>query len=286
MRKHSAFTLIELLVVIAIIAILAAILFPVFAQAREKARQTTCLSNQKELALGLLMYAQDYDETFTLANYPIAPYTLNGEYVDRIWWYIAEEPYLKSGFTADQATAVEAGAKKGILVCPDFYVSDIPAYDPNIPSWSYVVNGNLMPPHVLSVPEVWYTQAPSSLAQIQTSAQVVLLAEGAGSRVYTYGDDSNNYTIPPNPSDAVVQQDCNYNYVLARARHSGGSIYAFSDGHAKSVHAPLPNYSGPTQLQVYPPTVVATPSGSGIVRWEPVNPQATGWFAETVPPWN
>lgn len=63
-RKHSAFTLIELLVVIAIIAILAAILFPVFAQAREKARQATCASNMRQLAIGSLAYVQDYDETY------------------------------------------------------------------------------------------------------------------------------------------------------------------------------------------------------------------------------
>src|SRR6476620_9900153 len=62
--NRSAFTLIELLVVIAIIAILAAILFPVFAQAREKARQTSCLSNTKQISLGILMYLQDYDERF------------------------------------------------------------------------------------------------------------------------------------------------------------------------------------------------------------------------------
>jgi prepilin-type N-terminal cleavage/methylation domain-containing protein/prepilin-type processing-associated H-X9-DG protein len=68
MRK-SGFTLIELLVVIAIIAILAAILFPVFAKAREKARQTACLSNLKQLALATLMYVQDYDEQLPNVNY-------------------------------------------------------------------------------------------------------------------------------------------------------------------------------------------------------------------------
>src|SRR5580692_1236469 len=65
MHSHKkAFTLIELLVVIAIIAILAAILFPVFAQARESARKTSCLSNMKQISLGLTMYVQDYDERF------------------------------------------------------------------------------------------------------------------------------------------------------------------------------------------------------------------------------
>src|SRR5947199_7004434 len=61
-RSRHGFTLIELLVVIAIIAILAAILFPVFAQVREKARQTSCLSNQKQIGNAVMLYAQDYDE--------------------------------------------------------------------------------------------------------------------------------------------------------------------------------------------------------------------------------
>jgi prepilin-type N-terminal cleavage/methylation domain-containing protein/prepilin-type processing-associated H-X9-DG protein len=68
MRTRRGFTLIELLVVIAIIAILAAILFPVFARAREKARQSSCLSNVKQFNLAILSYAQDYDETLPMST--------------------------------------------------------------------------------------------------------------------------------------------------------------------------------------------------------------------------
>ena len=67
-KSNKAFTLIELLVVIAIIAILAAILFPVFAQAREKARQTSCMSNERQLGLAVVQYVQDNDEMMPLAD--------------------------------------------------------------------------------------------------------------------------------------------------------------------------------------------------------------------------
>jgi prepilin-type N-terminal cleavage/methylation domain-containing protein/prepilin-type processing-associated H-X9-DG protein len=76
--RTAGFTLIELLVVIAIIAILAAILFPVFAQARAKARQTACLSNMKQIGIGLMMYAQDYDETLA-GNHQGAPHNVQGD---------------------------------------------------------------------------------------------------------------------------------------------------------------------------------------------------------------
>src|SRR5262245_9883677 len=91
-HKRTAFTLIELLVVIAIIAILAAILFPVFAQAREKARQTSCLSNMKQLGLGVMMYAQDYDETYVVQGEPTAA---NG-WGWQMTWIVHVQPYLKN----------------------------------------------------------------------------------------------------------------------------------------------------------------------------------------------
>ncbi len=88
----KAFTLIELLVVIAIIAILAAILFPVFAQAKEAAKKTTDLSNQKQIALGLVMYAGDVDDRFVTHAYQNVGQTG----ANQIWWPQAVQPYVKN----------------------------------------------------------------------------------------------------------------------------------------------------------------------------------------------
>src|SRR5665213_1559682 len=101
--SRKGFTLIELLVVIAIIAILAAILFPVFAKVREKARQTSCLSNEKELGLGFLQYTQDNDENFTPADNSTVGMKGHG-------WGCRIFPYIKS---------------TGVYACPD------DAYFPN-----------------------------------------------------------------------------------------------------------------------------------------------------------
>jgi len=87
--KSPGFTLIELLVVIAIIAILAAILFPVFARAREKARQTSCLSNLKQIGLGFAMYASDSD-----GRYP--PLYDNANWPNGFWWATQIQPYIKN----------------------------------------------------------------------------------------------------------------------------------------------------------------------------------------------
>lgn len=92
--RQKGFTLIELLVVIAIIAILAAILFPVFAQAREKARQTQCMSNLRQSATAVLQYIQDYDEYFPMALYAPAPRPNGGNCVMTV--FDAIQPYMKN----------------------------------------------------------------------------------------------------------------------------------------------------------------------------------------------
>lgn len=95
--KRSAFTLIELLVVIAIISILAAILFPVFARARENARRTSCLSNTKQLGLAMMQYVQDYDERYPIGSYLDGETTTYPDGVVRVNnWVVRLYPYTKS----------------------------------------------------------------------------------------------------------------------------------------------------------------------------------------------
>jgi prepilin-type N-terminal cleavage/methylation domain-containing protein/prepilin-type processing-associated H-X9-DG protein len=108
---RRGFTLIELLVVIAIIAILAAILFPVFAKAREKARQSSCLSNLKQIMMAGLQYAQDYDEKMVSF---MNPWQDSGPVV---WWYDAYQPYIKNTqvFTCPSRTPSDPrGCNRGI----------------------------------------------------------------------------------------------------------------------------------------------------------------------------
>ncbi len=273
-RARNGFTLIELLVVIAIIAILAAILFPVFAQAREKARQTACLSNMRQAGMGIMMYTQDYDETLPFAaNNPG-----NGPL---IMWYDLVEPYVKSG-TKGSFTQVSGPAGRSYAlfwVCPSFANKAIPSQpgDPTPnpfpaaqfdPGMSYVANGNLMPmfsgngsPPIIG--------AISTLASMQAPASVVIVVHGTGVRPAVAGDDwfsgckGPETGFPPIPNLAITGADA---YCAARFRHTGGSVSILGDGHAKWFRSSDRSWSAP--------------SSSGVAFRESLAPNASAWFRE------
>jgi prepilin-type N-terminal cleavage/methylation domain-containing protein/prepilin-type processing-associated H-X9-DG protein len=260
-RTVRAFTLIELLVVIAIIAILAAILFPVFAQAREKGRQASCTSNQKQIGLAILAYAQDYDETLPLGSY------MDPTNTSPTPWMNIVDPYVKGGYptkAADSGTATY-----GVYACPSFDTALIA----DRPSHSYAVNRLLMPSYITEAIPVWGKPAPAALADLKSPAQNVFLVEAAGNRIFTDGDDTQSLAGQPN-----VAQQCQAVYLLVRTRHSGGANYLFGDGHVKWFKAPSPaSYTkrGSNWWEVDP-----VQSKSGIVAKRSVNPSAAGWFLE------
>jgi len=228
------FTLIELLVVIAIIAILAAILFPVFSHAREKARQTTCMSNQKQIGLGFQQYIQDYDEVFPPADYNTP--TPSG--IVRINWQNLVEPYIRAGATAANLQNMKSDPRS-VFVCPSH---SKPAEDPQFeaargpagsrPLFSYGPNGYICPRGRGTSPTDPSTMVFYSLARIGTPASAVLLAPQYGLLAEVFGRDDRyhptNYTSEPN-------------YMHGRRRHFGGENHTLVDGHVKWYKAP-PEY--------------------------------------------
>jgi len=199
--NRKGFTLIELLVVIAIIAILAAILFPVFAKAREKARQATCVSNEKQIALAVMQYVQDYDET-----YPFARNAAIG-----VYWADMVTPYVKS---------------RKVFVCPDL-PSDI-----TFPSgWSYNCAYGASP-NIMPLPFDWPAYyGVVSEASITSPAHTVLATEtiiGPNYGIFCC------WMPLDSSSNPLPLTDANWgNRVFIHFRHSEGANVMFCDGHVK-----------------------------------------------------
>ncbi len=194
----KAFTLIELLVVIAIIAILAAILFPVFARARENARRASCSSNQKQIGLGFMQYTQDYDETF--------PVAISG--TEETNWALTLQPYLKSAQIFQCPSESNGpGLSYGYWGYNDYYVNRY------ICGWIY--NGS--------------TEKGIKLAAIGSSALVVLMADGAKIDANPACGDTGRpgYNCYDSLKTNIQSNDHPEN------RHLEGANYTFTDGHVK-----------------------------------------------------
>jgi prepilin-type N-terminal cleavage/methylation domain-containing protein len=162
--KKSAFTLIELLVVIAIVAILAAILFPVFARAREQARKTSCLFNLKQIGLGWLQYSQDYDEK-------VMPVSTAGSGKTYYWWG------SWNGSVLDESEGLLQPYMKSapIQACPSFE-NKLRAV---LGLTGYAYNYSTLSPTTWSGPPWVGTMTVAGLAQIQDPAETVVFADSA-----------------------------------------------------------------------------------------------------------
>lgn len=247
-RRWWGFTLIELLVVIAIIAILAAILFPVFAQAREKARQAACVSNMKQIGLAMNMYVQDYDETF-----PICPWTgqafgpgydsPNPNYMTRFTWISQYMPYMRNRqvwvCTSDPdprhwstgywAPADGSDSEWGIPTPSSYGVNmELHPYvaPPGVGCDGCPWFNNGRPRTLASIPE------PASLYAVSDSSRPVMESWWVDSctrfanweRFYTRdgtGGGQACVTFPARCQESRIK------------RHNEGSVIVYADGHAK-----------------------------------------------------
>lgn len=196
--KHRGFTLIELLVVVAIIAILAALLFPVFSKAREKARQTACISNERQLAQGVLMYAQDYDEELCATDTGQVDASGN-----EILWPDLLDPYVRSS---------------AVRLCPSDSKEKLCSYGLNELNFTDMGDPGAEPPKILG--------------QFQAPSETVMLGElGVGSP-----GNPNDFTTPRYGTYKLTAPDVDLNDQFdARpaCRHFQRANIAFMDGHVE-----------------------------------------------------
>lgn len=200
---RRGFTLIELLVVIAIIAVLAAILFPVFAQAREKARAVACLSNCRQIGLAFMQYAQDNDDRLPLST----------DSSRDLSWVVTLQPYIKN---------------TQIYRCPD---------DASI-NWTTPLPGQAVTRLSSYFLNDWLagTLQYTALAAISSPASVVYVSEGTANKTgdhfhpFRWVADPDN---PGGPSASLFDSTKNQTLELALAQHQGGLNNVYADGHAK-----------------------------------------------------
>lgn len=268
MQKRSGFTLIELLVVIAIIAILAAILFPVFAKAREKAREISCASNEKQLLLATLQYVQDYDE-----RYP-QPYLQGWHFQPGTSWVDLIAPYVKTidCYRCPDDGSINGPTRGGNTWIDSYVTADGVSYNVNgyqMQTWESQYNWNLITwkiPYSQAGPwgEPYCNNGPCldnpSLtdAQINRPAETVSICEDWNSdEQYGIGGDGyGNYSWFENymmtwiaglgwGSGSVPDGDVNLTSSVYDAFSNNGGVsihpdgmsnFGFCDGHVKAMH--------------------------------------------------
>jgi prepilin-type N-terminal cleavage/methylation domain-containing protein/prepilin-type processing-associated H-X9-DG protein len=204
--KCRAFTLIELLVVIAIIAVLAAILFPVFAQARAKARQITCASNLRNLGTAVLMYAQDYDERLPLAAYA----TSDGDFFT---WHDLTDPYAKN---------------KDIWHCPSSAVKNADAGGRITTHFGY--NARYLTDFALDFSNAG-SHSAVSLAAIAQPSETLLLTDAKSSIAGSWCGDDGKFLLPPGEKNAHC-------WGRPNPVHNEGANVLWGDGHVKWARLP------------------------------------------------
>ena len=242
--RLRAFTLIELLVVVAIIAILAAILFPVFARAKEAAKKTACLSGAKQLGLAYLMYANDYDDTGCLVD---SATSSSGLVIEQQWNVLVVLNYGTHTKTVDytQGLVLPYVKSVGILKCADApsdyngqpYAGLTPVSDNGTDGYGVNYSAYVYPP---SLGGASYTLSafsdPSETILLGDSAMAMGVALGFQNGIY-----SNNFFYSPNDWLGIPLYLGYTGYIGLQARHLGQANIEWFDGHAKAMHVtPVP----------------------------------------------